>query len=60
MAGLRSRLERCLDQVNALSKGLPQSGDRRAEELLTRLKESGRHLQSALDELAPNRLAVKD
>jgi len=60
IAGLRSRLERCLEQINILSNGAPQSGDRRGEELLMRLRECGRHLQNALDELLPSQLALKD
>ena len=60
MAGLRSRLERCLEQVNGLGKSVPQPGDLRTEGLLARLQQSGRHLQDALDELAPDPLTVKD
>jgi hypothetical protein len=60
MAGLRTKLERCLEQIDALSKAVPQSADRRSEELLTRLKETGRHLQHALDELEPGQLKLKD
>lgn len=60
IAGLRSKLERCLDQISSLSKAVPQSGDHRCEELLMRLTECGRHLAHALDELAPSQLALRE